>query len=64
MPPTKTSNAERQTSNSELRGVVADVFGRSRTVSFLSDELSAGSFDYCNDLVEALITAQRIPARI
>jgi len=27
-------------------------------------ESSAGSFGYGNDLVEALITAQRIPARI
>jgi len=32
--------------------------------SFLRDELSAGSLGCGNDLVEALITAQRIPARI
>jgi hypothetical protein len=31
--------------------------------SFLGDELSTGSLDCGNDLVEALITAQRIPAR-
>jgi len=46
----------------------------SRTISFVGDEpafarlrrgrLSAGSFGCGNDLVEALITAQRIPARI
>jgi hypothetical protein len=31
---------------------------------FLGEELSAGSFCCGNDLVEALIAAQRIPARI
>ena len=33
----------------------------SRKISFLGDELSAGSLGCGNDLVEALITAQRIP---
>jgi len=32
--------------------------------AFLGDELSAGGFGGGNDLVEALITAQRVPARI
>jgi hypothetical protein len=31
---------------------------------FLCDESSAGSFGCGNDLVEALVTAQSIPARI
>jgi hypothetical protein len=31
---------------------------------FFSDELSASSFGCGNDLVEALVTAQRIPARL
>jgi hypothetical protein len=35
-----------------------------RTISFLGDELSAGSLGCGNDFVEALVTAQRIPARI
>jgi hypothetical protein len=37
---------------------------RNRTISFLGDELSAGSFGCGNNLVEARITAQIIPARI
>jgi hypothetical protein len=37
---------------------------RSTRSPFLGDELSAGSLGRGNDLVEALISAQRIPARI
>jgi hypothetical protein len=44
-----------------------DVFGvrcRNRAILFLGDELSTGSLSCGNDFVEALITAQIIPARI
>ena len=47
--------SQQKTSNADLR----------RTISFSAlGELFAGSFGCGNDFVEALITAQRIPARI
>jgi hypothetical protein len=52
------------------RGKLAKAFGVTAAPAvaerspFLGEELSAGSFGCGNDLVEALITAQIIPARI
>jgi hypothetical protein len=42
----------------------ARVKAATRGSPFLGDELSAGSLGCGDDLLEALITAQRIPARI
>src|SRR6266542_2762175 len=57
------TQGEKSTNISRARNARAAAAAAERS-SFLADELSAGSLGCGNDLVEALITAQRIPAWI